>query len=149
MQSSGCRWWLRGFISPWHPPGFMSGSSCLWSPTFGKLVENWEKPKECRVFHRTRRVSASGKTRQCWKNILVMSVIALDSSFVPVGHQLHQWIPSFKYWTFSRPFAFMCKRTRTVQWGIPMKYNGWVWLLVWINLTPRLVFDKIYFTQEA
>lgn len=30
------------------------------------------------------------KTGYAEKNILVMSVIALDSSFVLVGHQLHQ-----------------------------------------------------------
>lgn len=99
------------------------------------LWKTGEKTKECCVFCRTRRVSASGKARLCWKNILVMSVISLDSSFVPVGHQLHQWIPSFKWWTFSRSFAFMCKRAGTAQWRIPIKYNAWVWLVEWMYLT--------------
>lgn len=107
----------------------------------GSLWKTGKKTKECCVFCRTR---TSVKTRLCWKNILVMSVIALDSSFVSLGHQLHQWIPSFKYWTwtFSRFFAFMCKRTGMAQWGIPMKYNSWVWLLVWIYLTLRMVFGQ-------
>lgn len=114
---------------------YMSGLQCV-----GSFVKYWEKTKECRVFCRARRVSASGKNRLCWKNILVTSVIALDSSFVPVGHQLYQWIPIIKHWTFSRFFAFMCKRAGTAQWGIPTKYNAWVWLVIWIYLTPRMVF---------